>query len=409
VNRISRLDLSIFPDSPYAAELRRGPASLRFTPELETEYASFRLLQSRTLIRVACMLAAVLAVLRGLEQASQGTWNWLFAADAGLIVAGSIALTFVAWSRSFQRLYLRFARIVVPARNAIVAAHIGVIAAHGQLEMLMVLPIMLIGPFFFLGLRFRTALLCCALTVVSYVAAASFFELSEPVALRSYIFLIANAAACIVAARYLESGSRLSFLEGKLLVELAQCDALTGTKNRRVFDAQLNHLWRQATEDRRPLAIILIDIDHFKAYNDCYGHQAGDQALRKVAASAQRFVRRPLDVLARYGGEEFAVILYDIDREQAKEIADRIRLAVGGLAIEHRGSRTSPVVTISAGVAAVEPTVDRTPSGALQLADQALYEAKVRGRNRVELMGCEQHSLLETGVFSIAAVRAANG
>jgi diguanylate cyclase (GGDEF)-like protein len=407
VNRLPRLDLSIFPDSPYAAELRRAPVSLRFTPELETEYASSRLLQSRTLIRVACMLAAVLTTLRGLEQASQGAWNGLFVIDAELIVAGSIALAFVSWSSNFQRVYVRWARIVVPARNALIAAHIAAIAAQGQLDMLMVMPIMLIGPFFFLGLRFRTALLCCALTVVSYVAAASFFDLAEPVALRSYTFLIAGAAACIVAARHLERGSRLSFLEGKLMVELAQCDALTGTKNRRVFDAQLNQLWGQAIETRRAIAIILIDIDHFKAYNDCYGHQAGDQALRRVAASVQRFVRRPLDVLARYGGEEFAVILNDIDAEQAKDIADRIRLAVGELAIAHRESRTSSVVTISAGIAAVEPSPDRAPSGALQLADQALYEAKIRGRNRVELMGSEQYSQLETGVFSVAAARSA--
>ncbi len=111
-------------------------------------------------------------------------------------------------------------------------------------------------------------------------------------------------------------------------------------------------------------------------------------------------MRRPLDVLTRYGGEEFAAILFDVDATLAMGVADRIRTAVECLRIEHRGSRTSPSVTISAGVALVRPTADRTPQGALQLADQALYEAKTSGRNQVALMDEAQHKLLETGVFA---------
>ncbi len=130
----------------------------------------------------------------------------------------------------------------------------------------------------------------------------------------------------------------------------------------------------------------MIDIDHFKAYNDRYGHQAGDQTLRRVAQTAQTFVRRPLDVLARYGGEEFAAILYDVDRDQAMGIADQIHRAVREMALSTVGSRTSRAVTISIGVAVIHPTFKRNPRGSLQLADQALYEAKARGRNRVQFM-----------------------
>jgi diguanylate cyclase (GGDEF)-like protein len=111
------------------------------------------------------------------------------------------------------------------------------------------------------------------------------------------------------------------------------------------------------------------------------------------------FAGRPLDVLARYGGEEFAVVLNDIESRQAGQIADRMRRAVGELAIEHRGGVTGRV-TVSVGVAALAPVGGRGPRGALQLADQALYDAKVRGRNRVELMGEKDYRLLVTGIFS---------
>ncbi len=237
------------------------------------------------------------------------------------------------------------------------------------------------------------------LTVVAFIGAASYFGLAYPAALRVYAFLLGGLFACAFAARHLERWSRAHFLESHLIEELAQHDALTGTKNRRVFDEYLVRLWQQAIEDGRAIGLLLLDIDHFKAYNDRYGHQAGDQALRRVAQAAQRLVRRPLDVLTRYGGEEFAAILYDVDARQANDIAERIRRSVGDLGIEHRGSRTATTVTISVGVALVEPSVERNPRGALQLADQALYEAKVRGRNRVEIMDESEHRMLVTGVF----------
>jgi diguanylate cyclase (GGDEF)-like protein len=120
--------------------------------------------------------------------------------------------------------------------------------------------------------------------------------------------------------------------------------------------------------------------------------------LRRVAQALQTFVTRPLDVLARYGGEEFAVILYDMDAREAEGLAERMRRAVGALAIKQEGSGAA--VTISVGVAAIQPSAERKSRGALQLADQALYEAKVRGRNRVELLDDAAHRLLVTGVFS---------
>lgn len=398
---LSRLSLSAFPDSPYAAELQRGATNLRFASQkLEAEYVRSDLTHSRTLIRVACTLAALLTILRGVEQFVGGSRGSILVIDFGLVISSSILLVSIAWSPAFEHRFLPWARIVVPVRNSIVAVHIAAAAAHGHLEMLMVLPALLIGPFFLLGLRFRTALFSGLVAVVSFSVSAYFFELALPIALRCCAFIGMGLIACAIAARHLEKWSRTSFLESHVVAELAQHDALTGTKNRRVFDEYLVRLWQQAMADGRAIAILLIDVDHFKAYNDRYGHQAGDQALRRVAQTIQAFVRRPLDVLARYGGEEFAAILYDVDADQAMDIADRIHGAVGELAIEHRGTGTVAGVTISVGVAVVRPTIKRNARGALQLADQALYEAKARGRNRVELMGAADYKMLVTGAFS---------
>jgi diguanylate cyclase (GGDEF)-like protein len=237
-------------------------------------------------------------------------------------------------------------------------------------------------------------------SVTAFVAAAVYFGLPAPIASRAIVVLLVTVAACAIAARHLEKWSRTSFLESHLIAELAEHDTLTGLKNRRVFDEHLDGLWQRSVDEGRTMALLMIDIDHFKAFNDRYGHQAGDRALRRVAEALQRFVSRPADVLARYGGEEFAVILYDTDTDDARDVAEDMRRAVSDLAIEHHGAPGITVVTISVGVAAVEPSRGRRSRGALQLADQALYEAKVRGRNRVELLDDVAHRVLVTGVFA---------
>jgi diguanylate cyclase (GGDEF)-like protein len=397
---VAQLNPDTSPDSPYAVEPHRSAADRGFCPRLEAEYGRTRLMDDRALVRVTCVLAVLAAVVRGVEQAVRGPWNGLVFIDFGLVIASSAVLAAIAWSPSFERLYLPWARIVVPFRNTLLAAHIAAAAARGQLELLMALPLMLIGPFFFFGLRFPAALVSGALTVASFLSAAIFCELPLPVVIHCGVFLIMALIACAMAARHFEKCSRTGFLEDRLIADLAQHDALTGTKNRRVFDEHLTRLWQQAVGDGRAIAVVLLDVDHFKAYNDRYGHLAGDLALRRVAQTAQRFVRRPMDLLARYGGEEFAAVLYDVEAGQAKDVAERICGAVAELAIEHRDSRTAATVTISVGVAMVKASAERNPRGALQLADQALYEAKKSGRNRVELMDEEEYRTLVTGVFA---------
>jgi diguanylate cyclase (GGDEF)-like protein len=167
------------------------------------------------------------------------------------------------------------------------------------------------------------------------------------------------------------------------LKEISLQDELTGIANRRLFDVSLSAEWRRAVRAQTPLSMLLGDVDHFKAYNDRYGHQQGDECLKAIAAVIARDVRRAGELIARYGGEEFAVILPGIAEEDALQRANEMRAGVEGLAIRHEGSPVSEVATISFGVACVFPSVEDSSDSLLRNADVALYKAKDEGRNRV--------------------------
>nr|MDQ2696833.1 diguanylate cyclase [Pseudomonadota bacterium] len=160
-------------------------------------------------------------------------------------------------------------------------------------------------------------------------------------------------------------------------------DGLTGVANRRCFDDFLNREWQRAMRARHPLALILADVDHFKAYNDHYGHPAGDACLVQIAQVLAGGVSRPADLVARYGGEEFAVVLPDTDAEGLRHIAEKLRAAVAALAIPHAVSPTADHVTLSLGAATAMPGEGVTPAGLIAAADRSLYQAKAAGRNRV--------------------------
>jgi diguanylate cyclase (GGDEF)-like protein len=167
------------------------------------------------------------------------------------------------------------------------------------------------------------------------------------------------------------------------LERLASLDALTGIANRREFNRRLVQAWHEHRRRAAMLAVLIADVDAFKAYNDTYGHLEGDTALASVAAAMAAAVRGPDDLTARYGGEEFAVLLPDCGPEQASAVAQRMLAAVRALAIAHRASPAADCVTISIGLACRVPDEETAPEALLHSADQALYLAKERGRNQV--------------------------
>lgn len=169
----------------------------------------------------------------------------------------------------------------------------------------------------------------------------------------------------------------------KALAQMSRHDGLTGLANRRFFDEYLAEQIAIACRYKRPLALVLWDVDHFKAYNDQYGHQGGDECLKQVAATLRSNCQRPADMAARYGGEEFAFILPDTDLTGAAKIAEGARAAVARSRIPHGSSPTAPYVSLSGGVAVLHDKFDMTAQQLLVTADQCLYQAKGQKRNQV--------------------------
>lgn len=169
------------------------------------------------------------------------------------------------------------------------------------------------------------------------------------------------------------------------LQQLMHSDSLTGLSNRRHFDEYLDMEWRRAQRRQSQLSLLMIDVDHFKHYNDAFGHVAGDDALYKVAQTLRVCCHRSVDRVARYGGEEFAVILPETQMEGALLIAEKMRDAVESLRILHPFPNSIGLLTISVGVATVVPGQNTRPDLLIDLADQGLYRAKNSGRNRVAL------------------------
>jgi diguanylate cyclase (GGDEF)-like protein len=249
---------------------------------------------------------------------------------------------------------------------------------------------LLLASFFFyfmIGLRLRSAMQANLIVFAALVIAA--IAGTMPSATATYlIFTLFTANIIGVAGSYaLEHANRTAFLEHRQLTEVATHDGLTTLLNRAAFEDQIRRVWQQAQRDRQTISVIMIDIDNFKAYNDRYGHIAGDDCLRRVSSALRDAARRrPLDFVARYGGEELAAVLYGADKAYGESIARSLLNAVRELRIPHVNSETQPYVTVSVGVVSVDAYRITTHDAAVGLADQALYAAKHQGRDRYVVM-----------------------
>ena len=259
------------------------------------------------------------------------------------------------------------------------------------------MPLVMIAPYFLFGMMHFQAARCSVLALLAYIVAGELAHVSS--AQRWLDIGIASFASMLGAAIHLslQRAVRHGYLATQTLNESAHRDSLTGIHNRRMFDEHMTRVWQQAARESLPVGLLLIDLDHFKAYNDTHGHQGGDVCLAKVASLLPQVARRPLDLAARYGGEEFVVLLYDAKRPQVEEVCIQLHAALKHAAIQHDGTATGEV-TFSIGAACVEPRMGRHPSGLVQLADEALYAAKERGRNRTVIMDRE-YETLSTGAF----------
>jgi diguanylate cyclase (GGDEF)-like protein len=392
---------------------RRLFPALRFPSEQESEFRRWHHTHTRAQVRrnlwapLSMLLLAVyapgpFATFRELILGSQPILATRVICFAVLGPA-ALALLVIAYSRLYQRFYRAAANLIVPLQACcFVALDVAVRPQGFALSTWMVLVV--IGPYFMFGLSHKAAIRTGLLVICSYGAIGYFGGLDG--GQWRLDFAVMCFASYLAASIHfsLQKSMRRTYLDTRRLSESAHRDGLTGIYNRRMFDEHIGRVWQQATRACVPLALLIIDVDCFKLFNDARGHQAGDDCLRRLAQVIARAARRPLDLAARYGGEEFAVLLYGLERSSVEELCRQLQADVAQLAIEHPASSVSRIVTTSVGAACVQPTTYRTVSGFIQLADEALYTAKEAGRNRMHIMDREYEDLT-TGAFRHGGVR----
>ena len=388
--------------SPYAEQLERGVKGLRFEGLLEKEFRDFYIARNLPRARLSGLIAlivvlAVTCIDLLLAASTAASLNTL---RLGVLCPLLVVLGVATSLPGAQRYYTEVVAVGVTLIGFVVTymAHLGALA--GSSYVLAGLVIVVLYGCLFLGLLFNVAI-----TITGVMIAGHFITgigISLPPDELYYSTAILGGAAVVggISAYNLEHALRMNFLETRRLNELAERDGMTGLYNRRIFDHYVERLWRQSRRDGTGVAIIFVDIDFFKVYNDLYGHQAGDDCLKRVARCIARGAKRPFDFAARYGGEEFVLVLYGPPDDYANTVPEQIRRDVLDLAIPHGGSQVADRVTVSVGLALAMPETARSLAGAIQTADEALYQAKREGRNRVVFKDSDSDGV-ETGNFRV--------
>jgi len=375
-------DLEHIRHSAHADALRQMRGVTPFAPALEREYRQAHLERTRPRLKMwfslMVLLDISLATLQLPQDRVSDPLSWI---PLVLLVPSAVMLTIVAWTALYYPFYSRVGTILVgihSAALAVITAQLATIGLSTELGTQMV------ATFYFYGLLFRQATAMCVSVAVVFFSVCLYEGTPRGELTRDMIVLVVSGSICAALYWEMERSYRRSFLESRIISDLSARDGLTGLMNRRVFDERLLALWKQAMREERTLAVLMIDVDHFKSYNDTFGHMAGDVALRSIAQVTQQFARRPLDLVARYGGEEFAIILYDPAPAAVAEIMERLVLAVRTMKIPHAAppNAAAAALSVSVGACVVVPNPARSMKALVRAADEALYEAKRAGRDR---------------------------
>lgn len=378
------------PGDRYAHQLRRGFRRLRFEPEIEAEYCR-KLIETERSPAAICAAAGAcvwfafalldfhrLSVLGLWDRFDAQVWLWIGArwSVLALLVAGATAVRrgrgdYTPWSWA---MYIAIGFTI--AITAVIVHGKGAFAAdNAQIVVVM-------AAFLPLGLTFRHAL--AAALVVAVVSAIMLLVLDTQHALEHRAQIAAMLVLAVPVAAmggYLrEYSQRRQFLLTAILDRQAHTDPLTGLANRRSLFAHAERVAHLAADEGSTVALAIVDVDHFKRFNDSYGHGAGDIALQQVAHALSEDLRHPLDIAARLGGEEFCVLLYAFSPEAAQARFDALLARIRRLAIPHAGAPEG-FLTVSAGAAMLAPRERFNPLA--NRADAALYRAKHEGRDRM--------------------------
>jgi len=385
--------------SLYEDQLHAGFESLQFSDFLEEEfrenYLQENFQKSRLVIGLALIVVVVVTLINIIAASGVAPMMGRFGM---LLMTPMLLLTVLASYSGNRFIYhslLSLSALVIGIAGAVVDVQASLAGQGyyfaGQIGWIFIIWSML-------GLLFSAAAGLCAVVSMIYLACATYVGLAtEQIFFEGFMLLNVNLLGGYSCYK-LEFATRRTFLESRILSQRAERDGLTGLYNRRAFDEYMERIWRQSRRENVPLTIMLIDIDHFKPYNDRYGHQAGDDGLKEVAGIIANSVQRPLDLAARYGGEEFALVLYGPADEFAARLPEKLREDILGMGTVHEAATHTKFLSVSIGVAVVYPDSGRSLAGAIQMADEALYQAKEEGRNRV-VVNLSGSTELETGRF----------
>lgn len=411
---MSHVRSSVIGGSGAAAidpETERAIARYRFPSELEKTFQAYYLDRSlpraRWATAIYLALVAVVTAINmrgGMASLGETVLQPIYLLRLGVACPALVLILAATVVPALQSRYQWVASgaVIVTGMSVMTISALAAVGGMPQLQMGDVL--IVVYATLFLGLLARPVIVVSAVLMACFVGAGWLFGVSADHLIFASSVMFATTLMSVLSALRVERLARAGFVETQLLNDFAERDGLSGLYNRRMFDSLANRLWLQAQRNFEALQVILVDIDHFKPYNDLYGHQAGDACIRQVANIIARAARRPFDFCARYGGEEFALVLYAPSTTDPNAIPEQIRRETMALDIPHSESADAGVVTVSIGSAVAEPGSQRSLAGLIQTADEALYRAKQLGRNRVVHIDAGQAET-PTGAFKVFALK----
>ena len=394
-------------DTKTGLEIER----LRFAPEAEAEFATYFIQRSLARARWAtaiylALVAVVTAInMRGSMAPLGETFQQpIYLLRLGVACPALVLILAATVIPELQRHYQWITATAVIVTGMSVMAISGIAAAAGRPEFQMGDVLVVVYATLFLGLLARQVMLVASALMLSFIGIGWYLGVSTEHLIFASSVVFATTLMSVLSALRMERLLRANFIENRLLNDIAERDGLSGLYNRRMFDNLTTRLWLQAQRNQDALQVILVDIDQFKAYNDLYGHQAGDTCIRRVSSIIARAAKRPLDFCARYGGEEFALVLYAPSGNDPTAVPEQIRRDIMALDIPHANADGTRMLTVSIGSATAQSNTKRSLAGLIQTADEALYRAKKLGRNRV-LHVDSAESDTPTGAFKVLAIK----
>jgi len=394
------------PTQSQAAQLlRQGFRGLRFPEPLESQFRLDHRNESHRLVRMGLLVAVTTTL--GFAFIDHSMLHPTNNAPDAIRFGLQLPLLLIVLLATGRRFYLRFYERAMQIGAPLFGIGSVLMASYADHDNIALVGARLLLVAFFLyfmsGFRLNQALSCNVIVFAAliWVGAAGMI----PAGIATYLgfaLLCANIIGC-TGAYALERVNRTSFLERLTLEELASRDGLAQLLNRQTFEARAQAIWPRVSAAERSATVLMIDVDYFKRYNDHYGHQAGDECLRRVGQTLRTALEaRQDDLLGRYGGEEFIALLFDRTHEEVEHVARRIVRSVAAQGMPHADSEASDLISVSVGAALHIGPLPVTYNAVGQIADKALYLAKHQGRNREIVLQAHLHAQPDADQLPIA-------